>query len=71
MRRFSRDALDVAGLMLIGMLLVLYGNERDARERAESHAIQLADVVTDMLQYQVDQVNAKTFRLEIITEKSP
>ena len=53
-----------AALIVVGLLLIAWLHERDARRRAESQALQFAQVVTDMIGYQIEQVRAKTYRLE-------
>lgn len=58
----------VALCFVCGMLFMFYVDERDARIRAEADAVGLSDFVTDMLQFQADQIEARTFRLELIME---
>lgn len=50
----------------IGLLLVALAHEWDARRAAEDQCLQLADVVNDMIGFQIEQVRAKTYRLEIV-----
>ena len=66
MTRRRHAMIHVASLIVVGLLLIAWAHERDARRRAESQALQFAQVVTDMIGYQIEQVRAKTYRLERI-----
>lgn len=66
MRHWPRGWTHFAALLIIGLLLILYANERDARRQAEAQAVQLADVVNDMIRFQIEQVRTKAYRMEIV-----
>ena len=59
-------AAHCAAAVVIGLLLIAWAREWDARRKAEIRNVRLAEVVNDMLRFQVDQVKAKMFRMEII-----